>query len=379
MSSVIQTLQNYYRQRDLAAREWKKQGGKVVGYLCDNVPEEIILAAGFFPLRLSGDIIINKVTIDNYQDFPAEGFVHSILNMMLSGSYDFLDFLIVPQSRNSISQLYYILTEAQKSNPSLKLPQLYFFDNLNTRFYLSGLYNRDRVFELKKKIEEWSARMISNESLSRAITIGNENKMLLKKVAAIRSSEPPRISGVEALQIIGSSMFMLKEEHNKLLKKYLENAEKLPASNGIRVFVEGSPIDNLQLYEIIESCEATVVAEDNCWGNRYSDIPVDTSSNPLEAIVDRYHNKSPCPRMYPLNRRVSYCLKSALDAKVKAAIFYVLESDETQAWETPDEIKALEEKGIRTLLLNHQKYIIDKPEQLKTQIKEFIESVKGTM
>ena len=48
-------MQEHYRQRDLSAREWKEKGGKVVGYLCDNVPEEIIAAAGFFPFRLSGD------------------------------------------------------------------------------------------------------------------------------------------------------------------------------------------------------------------------------------------------------------------------------------------------------------------------------------
>ena len=51
----LETMQTHYRRRDLAAREWKEKGGKVVGYLTHNVPEELILAADLFPLRITGD------------------------------------------------------------------------------------------------------------------------------------------------------------------------------------------------------------------------------------------------------------------------------------------------------------------------------------
>jgi len=231
------------------------------------------------------------------------------------------------------------------------------------------------MLELKKQLEEWSGKEITNETLSRTIAITNENRMLLKKVAVLRAAEPPRISGVEALQLIGSSMFMLKEEHNRLLKQFLEVADKLPARHGARLFVDGSPLDNLQLYEIIESCKATVVAEDNCWGNRYSDVPVDTSLDPLEAIADRYHNKSPCPRVYPMSRLIEFCLQSAVEAKAQGAICYVFKHDVAEAWTTPDKIKALEEKGIYTLPLKDQPYLISEPRPLKASIEKFIEAI----
>jgi hypothetical protein len=53
--TAFDELQKHYRRRDLTARQWKNNGGQVVGYFCDNVPEEFILTAGLFPLRLSGD------------------------------------------------------------------------------------------------------------------------------------------------------------------------------------------------------------------------------------------------------------------------------------------------------------------------------------
>ena len=35
-----------------AVQEWRRQGGKVVGYFCSYFPEEIITAAGFLPFRM---------------------------------------------------------------------------------------------------------------------------------------------------------------------------------------------------------------------------------------------------------------------------------------------------------------------------------------
>jgi benzoyl-CoA reductase/2-hydroxyglutaryl-CoA dehydratase subunit BcrC/BadD/HgdB len=378
VATAFETMQKHYQQRGLDAQEWKKKGGKVVGYFCDSVPEELILAAGFFPLRLSGDPkgstdVARKHVIARF--VMREDFVHSMFNMLLTGRYDYLDFLVIPHARDSIHRLYQLLAAMKKSDPSLKIPELHFFDILHTTLFSSEPYEHDQMLELKGKLEEWSGKKITNTALSQAIAITNENKVLLKKVASLRAAEPPRISGVEAIQIIGSSMFMLKEEHNRLLRQYLEGASKFPARDGARLFVGGSPLDNLQLYEIIESNKATVVADDNCWGNRYSDVPIDTSLDPFEAIVDRYHNKSPCPRMYPLSRLIEYSLQSAVGAKAQAAICYVFENDAAESWATADKIKALEGKGIPTLALKEQKYLISDPEPLKTSINKLIPAV----
>jgi benzoyl-CoA reductase/2-hydroxyglutaryl-CoA dehydratase subunit BcrC/BadD/HgdB len=374
---VLELMQKHYQQRDLAAREWKDRGGKVVGYFCDNVPDEMILAAGFFPFRVSGDPWGGTELADKYTEPFYQPDVRSMLNMLLSGRYDFLDFLVIPYSRDAILALYYHLGKVQQIDPALKLPELYLFDIPRTRFWLSSLYMRDRVRELKKKLEEWSGKEISNKSLSRAIATGNENKMLLKKVAALRAAEPPCISGVESLQIIGSSMFMLKEEHNKLIRQFLKEADGLPARDGVRLFIEGSPIDNLQLYELVESFNATIVGEDNCWGNRYSDNPIDLTLDPLEAIAERYHLKSPCPRMHFMDKRTDYCLQSAVEAKAQGALFFFLEWDNAPAWEYPDQKKALEGKGIPTICFEMQKYLLsdtDK-EQIETSLERFIESI----
>lgn len=374
---TLEIMQMHYQQRDLAARKWKENGGKVAGYFCDNVPHEMITAAGFFPFRLSGDPKDSTKLADKYTEPFYQPDVRSMLNMLLSGQYDFLDFLIIPHSRDAVVALYDYLHRIKQIEPSLKIPELYLFDILHTRFWASGLYIRDRVHELKNKLEEWSGKEISLTSLSSAIASGNENKLLLKEIAALRAAEPPRISGVEALQIIGSSMFMLKEEHNRLLRQFLKTADQLPARDGVRLFVEGSPIDNLQFYTLVESCKATIVGEDSCWGNRYSDAPVDSSLDPVEAIAGRYHLKSPCPYMHSMERRVEYCIRSTMEAKAQGVIFFFLEWDNPPVWEYPDQKKALDEKGIPAVCFESQKYALSDPEheQVRNRTMQFVEEI----
>ena len=372
----FEVMQKHYQQRDLAAREWKKTG-KVVGYFCDIVPEELILAAGFFPFRLYGNPS-GKTDIARQHIVPRhpmrEDFVHSMLNMLLTGEYDFLDYLVIPHTRDSIHRLYQTLVMLRESNPDIRVPEFHFLDTVHSNLFSGEQYLHNQFMALKNKLEEWSGKSITDTSLSQAIAVTNENRKLLKKVAELRAAEKPRISGADALQIIGSSMFMLKEEHSELLKQYLINEKELPYIDGIRLFVSGSPLDNLQLYEVIESNNAVVVSEDNCWGNRYSDIPIEESLDPLEAITDRYYNKSPCPRMYPLKWLTEYSVKSAVEARSQGVICYVFENAVAEAWATPDKIKEFQSKGIPVLSLKDQKYLISEPEVIGEIIKNFLDT-----
>jgi benzoyl-CoA reductase/2-hydroxyglutaryl-CoA dehydratase subunit BcrC/BadD/HgdB len=373
----LQIMKYHYKNRDAAAREWKKSGGRVAGYFCIDVPEELILAAGFFPFRLSGDPGTETDEADKYAMPVYEGFVRSMLQMLLTDRYDFLDFLIVPHARDSIEYLHSILGTIKQIEQSRRIPELYLFDTLHTKLYLSAAYFSERLRELKERLEAWSGNKISNESISEAVKLCNENRALLRKVATLRAADPPRISGREALEIIGSSMFMLKAEHNRLLAQFLEEADRFPTRNGSRLFVEASPLDNLQLYGILEGCGATIVGEDNCWGDRYFDTLVDESLEPLEAITKRYLLKAPCPRMYPIESRVNYCKKQALETKADGVVFSILEYDNSQTWEYPDEEKALHQAGIPTLCFKKQKYLIleEERENIEVQLQQFIKGL----
>jgi benzoyl-CoA reductase/2-hydroxyglutaryl-CoA dehydratase subunit BcrC/BadD/HgdB len=198
----IEEIKKLYKQRDRAAREWKAEGGRVVGYISDDVPDEMILAAGLFPFRMSGDPTGGTEEADKYSEYFLDPSVRSILNTLLTGKYDFLDFIIIPHHSDAVLKLYHQLWWIHRVNPVITFPPVYLFDVLHTPFLTSALYVRDRLADLKKQLEGWSGNRITNDALSQAIATGNKNRALLNKMAALRVMEKPRISGVEALQII---------------------------------------------------------------------------------------------------------------------------------------------------------------------------------
>jgi benzoyl-CoA reductase/2-hydroxyglutaryl-CoA dehydratase subunit BcrC/BadD/HgdB len=371
----FEIMKKHYHERSLAAKEWKENGGKVVGYISDAVPVEMIIAADLFPLRLSGNPLASIDTGDETMEFFFDPSVRSIYNMLLTGQYDFLDLLIIPHYNDSVFKLYYYLMEIKRIEPSLKLPDFYLLDMLYTRWFATNLYNHQKVREFKKKLEDLSGKEITTEDLSDAISIVNENRSLLKKVSELRKSDPPRISGTEALQIMGSSMFMDKKAHNRLLKDFLAEADRFSPKKGVRVSVEGSQIDHLQFYELIESCGATIVTESHSWGDGISDHPVDTSFEPLGAITDRYHHYSSSPRLYPKVEELNHCLSGAKNFNVKGTLFFLLQWDDMPAWEYPEQKKILDDNHIPSICFRMQKYYLTDTDKMKSEIGRFIKEI----
>lgn len=157
-------MEKYYKNRSLASREWKAKGGKVVGYFCTNTPEEIISAAGLLPVRLTGDPQSGTEMADRHMEYFFCPVVRSIYNMILIGKYDFLDLLVIPHACDSVIRTYHYLTEERRIDPGLKIPELYVFDMLHTRYGSSNVYIRDRVRAFKKKLEEFWGRIFRTRS-----------------------------------------------------------------------------------------------------------------------------------------------------------------------------------------------------------------------
>jgi len=375
--AALETMKRHYRERDLAAKRWKAKGGKVVGYAYTGIPEELIIASGCLPMMLTGEPDVPTTEGDQYMEDFFCPFVRSVHNSFVAGKFDFLDLAIFPHGNDSIKRCYFYLLAEKRSYPGLRIPPLTAFDVLHTRKHIANRYVRGRMAALKEKLEALSGEEITLSALERAIAVMNENRRLLKKVAELRRAEPPRISGVDALQIIGSGVFMPKEEHNELLRQFLAGAGDLVALDGPRLCVSGTILDNTQLYELVESCGAVIVAEDVCTGNRYSDNLVDTSMEPLDALTDRYHARFMEGRRYPsLDEITRYLVQTAREAKCQGVIFNYMRWDDSHGWNYPSQRDALKDSGIPSIVFEMQEYKLAGSEQLRTRTQAFVEMIE---
>jgi benzoyl-CoA reductase subunit C len=368
---ALESFRNLLLTRHDVAKRWKKKGKPVVGWTCTYTPEEIIYAANALPVRVLGDLERTPLA-DAYLPQNVCSFCRSCFDQALRGKYDYLDGYTVSNTCDSCGMMYGMWKY------HVKVPYFYFINTPHTKNEKAHNFFYEEVKKLKESLENNFKTDISKESLKNAVKVYNENRVLLRKVYDLRKNSPPLISGVEALEIVLSSMLTSKEEHNKLLKQLLDQIENRidTSKKGIRLLVSGSVMDNTEMIKIVEGTGANVVADDLCTGSRYFWNLVNPTADPLHAIANRYLDKIPCPFTAHSMDRFKHTLEMAKKYDVEGAIIFVLKFCDTHLFDTPILLEKLKAQGLPVLYLEWE-HAMSGIAQLKTRIEAFIEMISG--
>jgi benzoyl-CoA reductase/2-hydroxyglutaryl-CoA dehydratase subunit BcrC/BadD/HgdB len=165
---------------------------------------------------------------------------------------------------------------------------------------------------------------------------------------------------------------MPRDEHTHLVHAFLGQARERTPLRGARLFVTGSAQDHSQFYELVESCGAVIVAEDHDWGNRHFEGDMDQGADPIDAIVDRYHMRSPSAARSSISARVNTLLEQVCAAGAQGVIAFIYQKDDAPAWDFPEQRAALEKQGVPVLLLDHQPYPMGDVGVLGREIRAFV-------
>jgi benzoyl-CoA reductase/2-hydroxyglutaryl-CoA dehydratase subunit BcrC/BadD/HgdB len=375
--SALATLHRHYDDREGEARRRRETGQKVVGYLSNNVPEELILAAGMFPVRLTGDPRDTTEMADIYLDEAFDGSIKSIFNRLFTGHFDFVDLVIVPRTSEAFLQLYYFVTEVRCWEPERRVPDLYLFDFLQTPFYLTNQWDRSRLALLGSRLEHLAGAPITEGALREAIATMNGDRRKLQKAAVLWRGATPRLSGVDALAIVGSGWFMDRAEHAALLGSIVEGGEALQLRSGPRVMIKGSPQDNADFYRLVEECGAAIVAGDHVFGDSTFAALVDEDSDPIDALTGYYQLHSPSIRSYPQAQQDKQFMALVDKAAVEGVVFYHDEYDDALGWDYPDQKRLLDARGIPSLFLKRQSYRRPDRAAQRHALREFLAALTG--
>jgi len=368
---VLQSFQNSLLNRHKIAKQWKSKNRLVVGWTCTYTPEEVIYAADALPVMVFGDLGGTKLA-DAYLPSNSCSFARSCFNAALRGDYDYLDSFVESNSCDNRGKIFDLWVHYSK------IPNIYFVNTPHTNTEKTHEFFFQEVVKFKQWLENTFDKSISDQSLKNAIEVYNTNRLLLKKVYDLRMEHPPLISGTEALKISLSSTVTPKEEHNKLLTQLLKEITKRSEkpTEGVRLLVTGSVMDNTELIQIIETVGGAVVADDWCTGSRYFWNLVDSGGDPLRAIARRYLDKIPSSFMYHHEERFKHVLELVKRYDVEAAVIFVMKFCDTHMFDAPllrDELKALD---LPVLYLEWE-HSLSGIAGLKTRIEAFIEMVGG--
>ncbi len=271
-------------------KQWKKNGKKVIGTLCSNIPEEVLHAAGLLPLRVRAPNLKETSNADTHLHRINCSYTRSILELLITGGLDFLDGLIVTNTCDHHLRL------AGELMDKSRLP-VHYFQMYHT--YTEGA-KEWHVLELKRMIDYIKENFgidISEADLNNSIDVYNRTRRLMTQVNESRKNDPPSLTGTEYMKIVLSGMSTPREQFNDNLEMLLQGLDgRKPAESGRpRLLVVGGACDSYEFINFIESKGAYVVADGLCFGLRQYQGLIDRSKDPFNAIADRYFKRAPCP------------------------------------------------------------------------------------
>jgi len=379
--NILDAVEKSYKDYGLRAKELKKEGKKIIGYICSFVPLEIITAAGCIPFRVRGNIHEPITKGDTLLETIVCPYYRSCFDLSLKQKYDFLSGMVIPHGCDSMVRSY--------SAWSYSLPYSYFhFINIPTVCGESSFEFFDAELNtFRKSLMEFAEKVVTDEDLAKAIQIYNENRDKVRVLYEFRKANPPLISGTELTMALTVGSSLPVGEANTLFDQVsaeIGRRKKSPLQGGPRIFIDGACLDNIEIIKLVEELGGNVVADTICNGARDYFPRTDVGGDPMDALAHRYLDKINCPKTYRENKtgtfegdiasRFGDIGAYAREFKVDGAILYVYKYCDPFGFEVP--ARKAYYKSINIPLLHLEDvYSAGTMSQLRTRIQAFLEMI----
>jgi benzoyl-CoA reductase subunit C len=375
---MIEEFKQWYDDRHSYAKEWKKNNrdGKVVGYFCTYVPEEILYAVNCLPVRIIGGHEPPALATPHMFDMWCP-FSRDCLSQGLAGYYDYLDGIIIAQCCLHIRQAFGAWQLQVPTPWSYYVCMPNAVTTSHAKKFLLG-----ELAEFKIAVESWVGKKVTDADLDRGIDIMNTSRRLMKKVYEFRKEDYPLLTGTEAMTMVWASQLMDKREHNVLVEELLRGLpnRELDREPGIRLMIVGSENDDRPFMEMVESIGATFVIDDHCTGSRYFWDEISTNPDRLQAIADRYCDRVPCPtkdfqQETWERKRFPHILTLAKEYRVQGVILVQQKFCDPHECDIPSLKRYLEGNGIPCYVLEFE--VTVPVGQFRIRIEAFIEQLRA--
>lgn len=371
MNSATERARQIFDNRHQYAQEWKRRtGGKVIAYLCTYAPEEILYAAGALPVRCFGSHEPESVS-DPYVFGMYCPFCRDVMAQVLQGRYDYVDGVVKARSCIHLRHVWdcWMIERPAPFLHYVSMPT-------HIQSPRAEAFLTQELCDLKTALEEWLGAPISPEALDNAVETYNTNRRLLRSIWEYRKSDPPKLSGVEALNLVLCGQVMDKKEHNELLEEFIKELPSRGAVKpGLRVMVIGSENDDREFPRLVEGEGINIVIEDSCTGTRYFWNDVIPQEDRIRSISMRYIGRPPCPNKdYPERRRFPHIMTLIRDYDVQGVILYQQKFCDPHEFDIPVLNRFLKDNNIPTLTLELD--LLVPRGQFSTRVAAFVETLE---
>jgi bzd-type benzoyl-CoA reductase N subunit len=337
---------------------------EAMGTMCSYVPEEIIHAAGFTPVRIRGTAEPLKRVDAHLQSFTC-ALCRSTLDQALGDKLGFLAgtvFAHTCDAMQALSDLWRMHNEASHFVDTVMQPA-----NLGTpaaRRYLKAELERFR-----ENLASFSGRPMDDGDLHSSINLYDESRDLIRALQALRG----RISSARFFAVLDAGQRMPRERFNPLLSELVAALETAPShATDPGLFLSGAVLDEVRVLELMDDLGARVVGDDLCSGSRHFRDRVGSGDDPMGSLADYYLRRPPCPTKYhPTHQAGEYLLDLVRHDGADGVVFVLEKFCEPHAFDYALILPVLDAAGVPHLLLEMEQ--TPSIEALRTRLQAFVE------
>lgn len=368
---MFNQFKEWYEDRHHYAKSWmERKGGKVMGCFCSYAPEEILVAANWLPVRVLGSHTPQDVA-EQYMFGMYCPFSRDVLAQGLKGRYDYLSGILLTQSCIHLRQSFmsWKMHVPVPFNYYIYMPQ-----KVQTKHAVT--YHKTELQKFRDALEDFDGVKLSDSDLDHGIAVVNENRRLMREVYEYRRRPDPKLTGMEAMWMTVSSMWIDKEEHSAMLKELLKELPNRPVQRetGARLMLIGSENDDIPFIDMVERVGATVVVDEHCTGTRYFWNQCNPQDDRMAAISQRYIDRPTCPvKDWESRPRFDHILRLARDFDVQGAIIIQQKFCDPHECDMVPLRKFLTDNGVPNLMLEFDSTTPIGP--LRIRVEAFLEMI----
>jgi benzoyl-CoA reductase subunit C len=334
---------------------------------CSCVPEEIITAAGFHPVRLLP--LAPPADADSHIHPNTCGYLKSLLASALGGEVGGASCIVIANGCDGMRKLYDLWGAYVTGIPALFLDVPKKKDADSILFFASELRRFAR--ELGRALP---GAEVTDEGLQAAIETRNQVRILMSEVFRLQREKQARVRGSEVFDLCLRGMRTPAEGFIASLNEFLSSVEERePRSAERRILLTGNVIDRPDPIAVIEELGSRVVVLDTCIGLRHYETPVEqNAADPMLALATRYLLRPSCPRMEGLEERYAHLEKLAVEAEVDGIVYSCVKFCDPLIYDIPTMSSRFRSAGIPFLFLEND-YTWSGSGQMKTRLQAFTE------
>jgi benzoyl-CoA reductase/2-hydroxyglutaryl-CoA dehydratase subunit BcrC/BadD/HgdB len=357
---------------------------KVVGTYCVFVPEEIVYAAGAYPVRLCAGAYDTQELGEDFLPDVACPMVKSemgLASMPILEFYQRCDVVALPASCHWKLKMGEMLAPFDDVH-MLDVPRVKESEKARE-------YWLEEVKRFKERVEKLTGRRIRRKHLREAIRRIQRAQREVVRFQNLRKHIPAVILGRDALEVLNAYFYDEVDSWtaalaalNDELEERVEKGIHVAPPRAARILLTGSPMvfPNWKVPFIIEDLGGILVADEFCTSQRYlaDMVSVDegTMGDMLMAIAERYVLPCACPTFSNTIERRDRIARLIDEYQVEGVIYHVLKGCHPYDIELKIIEKLLQEKGVPMLKIETD-YSPEDVEQLRTRIEAFQETLKG--